>query len=90
MRRPITFFALFAGAAAALLVVATSAGRGRADATAGSGLLGFVAGSAAAGCALAAWGTAVLMASVHRVTWPLLLSTATVVAASVLFLISRS
>jgi hypothetical protein len=80
MRRPIRLYALFAGAAAALFGVAM---------TAGGGLLGFVAGAGAAGCAAAAWGTAVLMASVHRVSWPLILSTVTVVAAAALFLISR-
>jgi hypothetical protein len=36
-------------------------------------------------CALGTWGTAVMIASVHKVTWPLVLSAAIVVAGGIAF-----
>ena len=38
-----------------------------------------------AGCALGTWGTAVMIASVHKVTWPLVLSAGIVVAVGIAF-----
>ena len=37
------------------------------------------------GCALGTWGTAVMIASVHKVTWPLVLSAGIVIALVVAF-----
>jgi hypothetical protein len=37
------------------------------------------------GCALGTWGTAVMIASVHKVTWPLVLSAGIVVAVGIAF-----
>jgi hypothetical protein len=47
--------------------------------------LRFLVLSAGAGCAAGTWGTAVMIASVHKVTWPLVLSTVIVVAGAIAF-----
>jgi hypothetical protein len=45
----------------------------------------FLVTGAGVACAVGTWGTAVMIASVHKVTWPLVLSAAIVVAGGVAF-----
>jgi hypothetical protein len=51
----------------------------------GPAILRFLAVAAGVGCALGTWGTAVMIASVHKVTWPLVLSAGIVVAVGIAF-----
>jgi hypothetical protein len=50
-----------------------------------TGLPRFLVLSAGAGCAIAMWGSAVMMASVHKKAWPLLLAVGIVVCAGLSF-----
>ena len=45
----------------------------------------FLVAGLGVGCALGTWGTAVMIASVHQVTWPLVLSAGLVIAAGIAF-----
>lgn len=48
-------------------------------------LLHFLVLGAGIGCAAGTWGTAVMIASVHKVTWPLVFSTGIVLAGGLAF-----
>ena len=45
----------------------------------------FLVSCVGAGCAVGTWGTAVMIASVHKLTWPLVLSAAIVTAGGIGF-----
>lgn len=52
-------------------------------------ILRLLVGAAAAGCAIAAWGAAVMMASMRRTVWPLATLTFLVVASVATFALVR-
>ena len=86
MRRATRFYFGFFGATFVFF------GLGAALPTSESGVgweacLRFLILSAGAGCAAGTWGTAVMIASVHKVTWPLMLSAGTVVAGAIAFVL---
>ena len=45
----------------------------------------FLVTSVGVGCAIGTWGTAVMIASVHKATWPLVLSAGIVIAGGIAF-----
>jgi len=65
--------------AIALLVSAVWISQDRYDAVYSVGLLRLVVIAATLGAAAATWGTAVMIASVHRIVWPLIATTLAVV-----------
>jgi hypothetical protein len=76
----------FSSLAAALVVFSIRAALPAAASDAGWGaILSFLVTCVGIGCVVATWGTAVMIASVHKVTWPLVLSAAIVVAGGVTF-----
>ena len=68
------------GAAVALAVGAAWLSAGSSGVGTIAALARFVVVLAAVGAAIATWATAVIIASVHRVVWPLVTATVTVVA----------
>lgn len=51
-------------------------------------LFNFLVTCVGVACAVATWGTAVMIASVHKVTWPLVLNAGIVIASVVAFALS--
>jgi hypothetical protein len=80
LRRARLFYFGFLGASLVLFAVAQAMGSRSGNAWT-LGLFHFIALSAAIGCGLAMWYTAVMIASVHKVAWPLTLSTFLVASA---------
>ena len=68
------------GAGLALFAASICLSIGPAELGSTRALVRFVVLVAAVGAAAATWGTAVMIASVYRVVWPLVASTATIVA----------
>jgi len=76
----------FTSLGAALVVFSVRAALPAAESDAGWGaIVTFLVTCVGIGCVIATWGTAVMIASVHKVTWPLVLSAAIVVAGGVTF-----
>lgn len=85
MKRAQVLYFGFLAAAVALFAVAALMTFGG-DGTAWSaGAVRFLVLALAAGCAIATWGTAVMIASVHKVAWPLFLTVGIVVCAGLVF-----
>jgi len=51
----------------------------------GDAIFHFLVTCVGLGCALGTWGTAVMIASVHKVTWPLVLNAGIVIAVGIAF-----
>jgi hypothetical protein len=83
-RAKIVYFSSL-GAALGLLALAATLTFGSACSEWPCGFVRFVVLIAAAGSALGAWGTAVMIASVYKVAWPLLLTVTMVVLAATAF-----
>lgn len=88
MKRAKTLYFGFMTLAAALFIVAAlltpSGGTGGYS----MGLARFIVLSLGAGCALATWGSAVMMASVYKRSWPLLVMVGIVVCAGLTFAVA--
>lgn len=90
MRRAKTLYFGFLSAAIVLFGLAALLTLGARAAETSMSLARFVILSAAAGCAIGTWGAAVMIASVHKKAWPLLLTVCIVVCAGVAFAVACS
>jgi hypothetical protein len=71
---------------AALVVLSLRAALPAAESDAGWGaIFDFLVTCVGIACAVGTWGTAVMIASVHKVTWPLVLSAGIVIAGGIVF-----
>jgi len=71
---------------ATLVVFGLRAALPAAESDAGwSAIFNFLVTCIGVGCAMGTWGTAVMIASVHKVTWPLVLNVGIVVAGGIAF-----
>ena len=71
---------------ATLVVFSLRAALPAADSDAGwAAIFSFLVTGVGVGCAIGAWGAAVMIASVHKVTWPLVLNAAIVVVGGIAF-----
>lgn len=82
------FYFGFLSAATILFAVAAMLTLSARSAETSVSLARFVILSAAAGCAIGTWGSAVMIASVHKKAWPLLLTVCIVVCAGVAFAVA--
>jgi hypothetical protein len=86
MQRPLRVFFGFLSSAIALYAFAAFLTFGHPEGLRwGAAFVRFLILAAALGSSVAAWGTGVFIAYVHRVRWPFLLMTSTIATAGVLF-----
>jgi hypothetical protein len=88
VKRAKTLYFSFMALAAALFVVAALLTPGAGTSGYSMGLARFIVLGLAIGCALATWGSAVMMASVHKRSWPLLVMVGIVVCAGLTFAVA--
>jgi hypothetical protein len=75
---------------ATLLVFGLRAALPAAESDVGWGaIFNFLVTCVGVACAIGTWGTAVMIASVHKVTWPLVLSAGIVIAGGIAFALLR-
>lgn len=84
MKRAQRLYFRFLGAA--LVVFSVRAALPATESDAGWGaIFNFLVTCVGIGCALGTWGAAVMIASVHKVTWPLVLNAGIIIASVVAF-----